>query len=359
MKILLTTNGFSPETGGIQNYCYQLTKNLTSLGEEIIVLAPRGEGDSDFDKKEKFKIIRIRKKVCSRLTFLSILRRERIEKILVGCGSHYVRLASLSNLLLKIPYNIIVYLEEILPIERRKIIQKSFKRASKIITICHFAKEKLVEIGIPKDKIMVIHPGVDPEKFNPRLDSSKIREEYNLEDKKVILTISRLGKYKGHSNVIRALPRVLETVPNSVYLVVGSGQEEGRLKGLVDKLELGDKVIFTGEVKEEELPLYYVACDVFIMPSAIEGFGIVYLEANACGKPVIGGRAGGISDAIIDGETGLLVDPFDINQIAEALVKLLTNPELAQSLGKKGRERIERELNWREITQRIRKIIRS
>ena len=357
MKILLATNGFSPEIGGVQVYCYELTKNLTLLGEEIIVLAPETEGDSEFDKKAGFEIIRTRKKSASRFAFLSILRRKRIEKILIGHGSHYVRLAFLANLLLKIPYNIIVYLEEILPLERKKTIRKSFKRADRIVAISHFVKKRLMEIGIPGDKIVVIHPGIDPERFLPGPEPSPVKKRHHLENKKVILTIARLGEHKGHANVIRALPRVLEKASEAIYLVVGSGEKESRLKGLVKELGLKDKVIFTGEVEEEELPLYYAACDVFIMPSDIEGFGIVFLEANACGKPVIGGKVGGITDAIIAGETGLLVDPFDINQIADALVKLLTNSGLAQRLGKRGRERIEEELNWGETAKRIREII--
>ncbi len=123
-------------------------------------------------------------------------------------------------------------------------------------------------------------------------------------------------------------------------------------------------MIFAGEVKEEEIPLYYMACDLFIMPSYeikekgdVEGFGIAYLEANACGKPVIGGRSGGVTDAVIDGETGLLIDPLNINQIAEALIKLLTNSGLARKLGEEGRRRIKKELNWRKIAQEIREII--
>lgn len=357
MRILLVTNGFSPEIGGVQVYCYELAKNLTLLGEEVVVLAPLTEGAGEFDRKENFEIIRTRKRVCSRLSFLLLLKRKRITKILVGHGSHYVRLASLAHLLFKTTYHVIVHLEEILLPEREKVIQKSFSRANKVITISHFAKKKLVEIGIPEDKIVVIPNGVDIGKFNPRLDFFPIRKKHNLENKKIILTVARLGEHKGHANVIRALPRVLEKVSEAIYLVVGSGKEEGRLKGLVKELGLEDRVVFTGEVKEEEIPLYYMACDVFIMSSDIEGFGIVFLEANACGKPVIGGRSGGIPDAIIDGKTGLLVDPFDVNQIADALVKLLTNPGLAQKLGKKGREKVEKELNWQEMAKKVRKII--
>ena len=206
MKVLLATNGFLPEIGGVQTYCYELARNLSYLGEEIVVLAPRVEGDLNFDKREGFKIIRTTKKACSRLAFLSVIKREGIEKIVIGHGSHYVRLAFLANVLFKIPYAVIVHLEEILPLEREGPIRKSFGRAGRIITVSHFAKRKLVEIGIPEAKIVVIHPGVAPERFCPEPNPFRLRKTYHLENKKVILTIARLGQYKGHASVIRALP---------------------------------------------------------------------------------------------------------------------------------------------------------
>ena len=364
MRILLATNDFAPKVGGIQTYCYELAKNLTLLDEEVTVLAPRVEGDLEFDKKQNFKTIRIRNKLNLYLTFFSILRRERIERVLVAHRANYARLASWSNILWKIPYDIIVYGGEILLSKRKRSIRKNFERAEKIITISNFTKERLIEIGIPERKIVVIHPGVDPVKFDPRLDPSEVRKKYNLGNKKVVLTVSHLVKRKGHQNVLKALPQVLKKVPNLIYLIIGKGDEEEKLREIVKDLKLGEKVIFEGEVKEEELPLYYVACDLFIMPSYeikergdVEGFGIVFLEANACGKPVIGGRSGGVSDAIIDEETGLLVDPLNINQIVGALIKLFTNPELSRKLGKKGRERVEKEFNWGRMAQEIRGII--
>ncbi len=366
MRILLATNDFPPKVGGIQTYCYELAKNLTSLGEEIVVLAPRVEGDSEFDKRQNFKIVRIKKKISLYFTFFSILKREKIEKILVAHRANYARLASWVNLLLKIPYDIIVYGGEILIPGRKRSIQKNFERAKKVITISNFTKEKLIEIGIPEKKILVIYPGVNPIKFNPRCDPSSIKKKYNLEGKKVILTVSHLVKRKGHHNVLKALPQVLEKVPHLIYLIVGKGKEEEALREMVRDLKLEGRVIFAGKVKEKEIPLYYMACDLFIMPSYeikekgdVEGFGITYLEANACGKPVIGGRSGGVPDAVIDGETGLLVDPLNINQIAQALIKLLTNPEVARKLGEEGRRRVEKELNWQKMAEKIRGIIRE
>ncbi len=365
MRILLATNDFPPKVGGIQTYCYELAKNLTSLGEEIVVLAPGTEGDLEFDKRQNFKIIRIKNKISLYFTFFFILKREKIERILVGHRANYARLAFWTNLLFNTPYDIVVYGGEIFLPESRKSIQKNFKRAHKVIAFSHFTKKKLAEIGVSENKIVVVYPGVDAIRFNPAIDPSPIRRKYRLEGKKVILTAARLVRHKGHQNVLKALPQVLKEVPNLVYLIIGKGEEKGVLKEMVKDLKLEEIVVFAGEIVEE-LPLYYAACNLFIMPSYqikdrgdVEGFGIVYLEANACGRPVIGGRSGGVTDAVIDEETGLLVDPLNIDQIAEALVKLLTNPELARRLGEKGRERVEREFSWGRIAQKIREIIRS
>ncbi|HEA47489.1 MAG TPA: glycosyltransferase family 1 protein, partial [bacterium] len=281
MRILLATNDFPPKVGGIQTYCYQLAKNLVSLGEKIVVLVPGVEGNLEFDKRENFRIIRVKNRLNLYFAFFSTLKKEKIEIILVAHRANYARLASWTNILLKIPYDIIVYGGEILLSRRRKSIRKNFARAGKVITISNFTKERLIEIGIPAKKIEVIHPGVDPIRFNPELDSTSVKKKYKLEGKKVILTVSHLVKRKGHHNVLKALPQVLKRVPNLIYLIVGKGEEEEKLKGIVKDLKLEDKVIFVGEVKEEELPLYYVACDLFIMPSYeikergdVEGFGI-------------------------------------------------------------------------------------
>ena len=129
---------------------------------------------------------------------------------------------------------------------------------------------------------------------------------------------------------------------------------------LAIKRGVEDRVVFIGYVPDEDLPKYYALCDLFILPSKelkadgeVEGFGIAFLEANACGKPVIGGRSGGIEDAIIDGKTGYLVNPDKKDEIIKTAVQILKQPRLAKSLGEKGRMRIEEELSWEKVTERL------
>jgi phosphatidylinositol alpha-1,6-mannosyltransferase len=147
--------------------------------------------------------------------------------------------------------------------------------------------------------------------------------------------------------MIEALPLVLEAFPKTTYLIVGEGPQGSHLRTLVKTLGLEDNVIFVGQVKEDELGAYYAACDVFAMVSRdipekgdVEGFGIVYLEANLFGKPVVAGRSGGVPDAVLNEQTGLLVNPHDPQEVASAIVRLLRDPELAERLGTNGRNRV-------------------
>jgi phosphatidylinositol alpha-1,6-mannosyltransferase len=160
----------------------------------------------------------------------------------------------------------------------------------------------------------------------------------------VIVTVGSLTARKGHDMVIRALPRLRETVPDITYLIVGQGGYRAKLEELAMSLGVRDRVIFVGQVSAEDLPDIYALADVFVMPSRehlescdVEGFGLVFLEASACAKPVVGGRSGGIPDAIVDGVTGLLVNPNDAEDIANSLARLLTNSNLAIRLGQQGR----------------------
>ena len=180
-----------------------------------------------------------------------------------------------------------------------------------------------------------------------------------------MLTISRLHDYKGHDKVIKTLPRLISKFTDIVYLIVGTGPYEECLRKLTDELKLDGHVIFTGQVDDEILPLYYNACDVFIMLSReiyneakVEGFGIVFLEASACGKPIIAGRSGGIEDAVTDRVTGILVDPLDQDEIESAAEKILSDKNYAEQLGSNGVARIKEEkLDWHNVSDKIREVL--
>jgi phosphatidylinositol alpha-1,6-mannosyltransferase len=171
---------------------------------------------------------------------------------------------------------------------------------------------------------------------------------------------------KGHDMVIRVLPRVLQKVPNVTFLIAGDGPYRGQLEQVAAAVGVQDRVIFANKISDQDLPDVYALSDVFVMPSRaqlekcdVEGFGLVFLEANACGKPVIGGRSGGIPDAIVDGETGLLVNPHDLEDIASALIRLLSDHELADRLGEQGRLRVVNKFNWMQVGDRVQSIMNA
>jgi len=160
--------------------------------------------------------------------------------------------------------------------------------------------------------------------------------------------------------VISALPRVLQSAPDVVYLIVGSGEDRERLEIIAKEKGVRDKVIFAGDVSDETLLAIYNLSTLYVMPSRevvdkamVEGFGISYIEASACGKPVIGGRSGGVGDAVVDEVTGILVNPADVNEISQAIITLLNDNKFAEKLGKQGLERVRKELTWEKIASRL------
>ncbi len=158
--------------------------------------------------------------------------------------------------------------------------------------------------------------------------------------------------------VLRALPRILHEMPDVKYRIVGDGPERTRLLRLAEELDVRRSVDFAGPVDDVALMDYYRTCDIFVMPSReatdgsdIEGFGIVFLEANLFGKPVIAGRSGGILDAVVDGQTGLIVDPMNIDEIADSVLTLFKDPVFARQLGQQGRERALRDFTYERIAR--------
>jgi phosphatidylinositol alpha-1,6-mannosyltransferase len=246
---------------------------------------------------------------------------------------------------------------------KRVWLIKTLKSAHRVIAVSNFTRNRIIsQYHIPQEKIITLPNGVDPQRFCPLADISILQNRFGLVDKKIILTLARLQERKGHDKVIEALPIVLKQVPNAHYLI--SGEKKGKFYKKIDQqvkdMGLESHVTFTGYVEPEEINLFYNLCNVYIMPSRelketgdTEGFGITFLEANACEKPVIGGRSGGVVDAIENGETGYLVDPLDVAEIAEKLILLLTNDEHAHLLGQQGRQRILKSYTWDAVARRM------
>ncbi len=270
-------------------------------------------------------------------------------------------ITSLLARLLRIPVVMLAHGNELLQLRDKSWPKQylSLKTADRIVAVSDYTKNLLLGLGIPEERVEVIHPGSDPDIFYPLPadEVEKVKTRFRLSNKKILLTAGGLVSRKGQDMVIKALPTVLKEFPDVVYLMLGEGEDEKYFRNLATSLGVEENVRFFGVVRDwNRLRELYNACDIYIMASrlqvsegSVENFGIAFVEANACGKPAIGGRSGGIPEAIIEGETGLLVDPENDEEIAGAIIRLLRNPNFAAELGRKGRLRVENELNWNQV----------
>jgi phosphatidylinositol alpha-1,6-mannosyltransferase len=245
-----------------------------------------------------------------------------------------------------------------------RALWQTYRLARRVVAISRYTRGLLREGGVPSGKIVLVRPGTDPTTFRPAGRDPALVRELGLEGRRVVLTVGRLTWRKGQDRMLEALPAIAQAAPNVTYLLAGTGPLEPELRALARRLGLEDRVRLLGEVADEALPRLYNVADVFVMANRVsagtrdvEGFGIVFLEANACEVPVVGGRSGGVIDAVEDGLTGLLVDAESPEEIARAVVRLLEDSALARRMGVEGRRRVERELTWDHTARGVGRVL--
>ncbi|MBN2601382.1 MAG: glycosyltransferase family 4 protein, partial [Candidatus Marinimicrobia bacterium] len=270
--------------------------------------------------------------------------------------------------LFRIPYVVYVYGSETYRFGDKPLLLKSIKaflqNADKIIPNSRFTMEEFLAIGIPEDKFDIITPGVDTSRFFPVLKNPELIKKYNLDDKFVLLTVARLDERKGHDYVIRAVSELRIKHPEIRYIIVGKGREEASLRNLVNNLDVSEQVIFAGYVLDADLPNFYNLSDVFILLNRqsveneqlkgdYEGFGIVFLEASACAKPVIAGNFGGIYDAVDNHKSGYIIDGTDMNTIIATIETVISDPALRKQIGDYGLKRARHYFDWKIISKKV------
>ena len=374
MNILFLTQNFSPTVGGSELFQANLCLELTRLGHQVEVLAllkEVREETAEFDRQQPYFIHRYEPKsgLSSRVPILHTWRHARRFAPDVLFLGHVMSTHGLGAVLVKrllgVPYVVLCHGGElVIPNQNWADVwgmSMLLRNANLVLANSRYTSQCLENVGVDRQSIRLLHPGVDTERFTPDVPGDEIelvRERYQLGDMSVILTVARLVYRKNHAAVLRALPNVVRQIGDVCYLVVGDGPERSALVQLVDELKLGEHVVLAGQVPDSDLPAIYAASELFVMPSLsteddFEGFGIVFAEAGACGLPVIGGRSGGIEDVVVDGETGLLVDPLNVDQIAGAIIRLLADKAYARQLGENGRKRVVRELRWEQVIARL------
>jgi glycosyltransferase involved in cell wall biosynthesis len=207
-------------------------------------------------------------------------------------------------------------------------VKHALSNADRVLAVSRYTRDRLsAATGIEPDNIAILPNAVSAQRFAIAPKPRRLLDKLGLRpDTPVILTVCRLAaaeRYKGYDQIIRALPRILAAVPDAHYVLVGSGPDRARIEELIRAARLQSHITLSGHVPDDELADYYNLCDIFAMPSKAEGFGIVYLEALACGKPVLAGNRDGSRDALADGELGLLVDADDTDEIAGEIARVL------------------------------------
>lgn len=223
--------------------------------------------------------------------------------------------------------------------------------SERIIAVSERTKEDFLRQNqIPKDKISVIYNGVDSEKFSPKISGDIIRETYSLGDSQLILTVGGNILLKGTVFVFYALSEIVKVLPKVKLIVIGvSGKNRERLHPILKNLGIQNNVIFIDRIPNYKMPNYYSSSDVVVLPSLSENFPVVALEAMSSGKPVIASRVGGIPELVSNNKNGIIVSPGNVEQIVEALLRLLENPSLRNRMGNMGRKIIEEKFDWKKI----------
>ena len=364
-RMLCITNDFGPRAGGIETFVIGLIERAP-FGSTIVYTSAQPDSE-EYDRiwfeKYGVEVIRDRSKILLPsprvLAILKKLVRDRqIPRVFFGAAAP---LGLLSQGLRKAGVKRIVALTHGHEVWWSKVwpfswAMRRIGRGVDVLTYLGEFTRNAISRSLDTDdaKAMVrIAPGIDTTHFAP-VDATNLRKELELSDKKVIVSVGRLVHRKGQDTLVEALPTILAKVPNAHLLFVGVGPHLEYIHKRAIQLGVLNHISFVGRVKYQELPEFICVGDVFAMPSRsrlagleVEGLGIVYLEASACGLPVVGGKSGGAPDALLEGETGFAVDGLKPLEVAEAITTLLEDPARARSMGARGREWIVQEWEWK------------
>ena len=367
---LVLTNDLPPRIGGVQQYVGNLLARFDP--SRLTVVAPAWEGWREHDATLPYRVVR----TPSDFIWPTEAAAARASALAEDCGAravlftHGFPLTGIAGALAErgFPYVVLTHGYEVWMTWApgvRSALRHALARSHEVFAISAYTATRLQWVMPPGVPLSLAPPCVDHERFRPGLDGSAFRERHDLGGLQVVGCVSRFVERKGQDKLILALPEVLRRAPDAVLVLVGAGPYEATLRALADASPARGRIRFVGEVPDEDLPAAYAALDVFAMPCRtrnwgfdFEGFGIVYLEAGASGLPVVAGRSGGAPEAVVDGETGVVVDGRDPGEIARAIAGLLEDPHRAKAMGVAGRARVEERFTWDRTAERVARALR-
>ena len=375
-KILCITNDFGPRAGGIETFVIGLIERLP-FGS-VIVYTSAQEKSAPYDLKwlQDFgvEVVRDKSKILLPTPGVAycvnaLVRERKISTVFFGAAaplgllSKGLRRAGVKEIV-ALTHGHEVWWSKVFPFTlAMKIISRQVNTLTYLGEFTRNAISKSVT-KVAAQSMVKIAPGIDTDHFSPQ-DARELRNELGLSEKKVIVSVGRLVHRKGQDVLIEAMPAIIKDVPDAHLLMIGEGPYRGYLENRVKALGIQESVTFIGRIQYVDLPMYLCVGDLFVMPSRsrlagleVEGLGIVYLEASACGLPVIAGDSGGAPDAVLEGQTGLVVDGTQKSEVASAVVELLLDPERSQAMGIRGREWIIQEWRWEIWSARFAEILK-
>jgi len=376
---MLISTEFPPGPGGIGTHACQLACKLTELGVEVAVLTHQDnvtvEQALAFNAKQQFRVVRIPRlpaaalSAVARLALAFRLKTSFKPDVLLASGSGAVLASALLGACGGPPWVAVAHGSEFSTRAalRDKLVRRAFSLADAVVAVSVYTKNRMGAVGIGHRNSIVIHNGADAGLFQvlPTHEVTAAKRRLALQDQRVILTIGNVTRRKGQEIVIRALPLILQKVPNIIYLMVGLPTERARLERIAAELGILDCLRFLGVVEPRLLVLLLNCADVFVMTSIstedgdCEGFGIAAMEAALCGKPAVVSLEGGLVEAVLDQYTGLCVPARDSRAVADAVTSLLTNEDLRSRLGTAARARALREYTWDEVAHRCYEVLKG
>jgi len=368
-RTLVVTNDFPPRVGGIESFVLAMVARMPA--GSVVVHTARQPGDAAFDAGLAFPVVRDPSRIM--LPTPSVTRRSVGIARDMGCTSVWFGAAAPLGLMA-------AELRRRAGVRRtvatthghevwwartpgtRALLRRIGETNDVLTYLGQFTRGRVARALSPAAaaRMVQLTPGVDTAAFHPGVDGTPVRERYGLSGRPVVVCVSRLVQRKGQDMLIRALPQVRQQVPDAALLLVGDGPQRSALESLARSVGGAGNVEFAGAHPWADLPPFLAAGDVFAMPTRtrkagfeVEGLGIVYLEASATGLPVVVGSSGGAPDAVLDGQTGYVVDGRSVTDIADRVTELLGDRDLASRLGAAGRRWVQRRWRWDELAQRL------
>jgi phosphatidyl-myo-inositol dimannoside synthase len=368
-RILLLSDIFPPKTGGSGRWFREVYSRLP--GDHVIVAAGEAPGADELDRSLGMDVARLPIEMRTRglrpfsnlKHYLKLAWRVgRLTKRKRAAVVHAARnlpegfVAYLVRRLRGTPYLCYVHGEDVAVSATSRelawMTRRVFAGASLVVANSRNTRAMLLdEWQLSESKVRLLYPGVDTKRFVPAGPDDAVRRALGWAGRKVLMTVGRLQKRKGHDMLIRALPAIRERHPDVLYAVLGDGEEQAGLEALAEQEGVRSHVRFHGEVGDDTLLRAYQQCDLFVLPNRqigrdIEGFGMVLLEAQACGRPVVAGASGGTAETMKVSETGRVVACETPGPLADTIRGLLDDPTRLTEMGRRGREWVVERFDW-------------